>query len=521
MSRTQSKKDQIKALAESDLYYFIKLIHPDRVLGHIHQDVIRWWYREEAKTHQLLLLPRDHQKSALLAYRVAWELTRDPSLRILYISSTSNLAEKQLKFIKDILTSRIYRYYWPEMVNEKEGDREKWTEREISVDHPLRKARNVRDPSIFTAGLTTNIVGMHCDIAALDDVVVDDTAYSEEGRNKVRSQVSYLASIAGTDSRMWAVGTRYHPKDLYQDFMEMEVEIFDEDGNKAEDKSYYLWEKFEREVEDQGDGTGQYLWPRSLGQDGRWFGFNQNILAQKRAQYQDITKFRAQYYNNPNDLSTATINPGMFQYYDRSHITNKDGSWYFKDRKLNVYASIDFAYSLGKKSDYTAIVVVGVDQDYNYLILDIDRFKTNQISDYYDHIFRMYIKWNFKKLRAEVTAAQSAIVEELKNNYIKRSGISLAIDEHRPTRHDGAKEERMEAILQPKYANRQMWHYRGGGCEILEEELVYQRPAHDDVKDSLASCLEICLAPNQLGFMQTHKKGISSKFANKRFGGIN
>ena len=85
--------------AEADLEYFIELIHPKRLLGNIHRDVIRWWTRKDAKSHQLLLLPRDHGKSAMVAYRVAWELTRDPTLRILYISSTSNLAVKQLKFI--------------------------------------------------------------------------------------------------------------------------------------------------------------------------------------------------------------------------------------------------------------------------------------------------------------------------------------------------------------------------------------------------------------------------------------
>ena len=92
--------------------------------------------------------------------------------------------------------------------------REKWTEREISLDHPKRKEEAIRDPSIFTAGLTSNIVGMHCDIAILDDVVVQSNAYTEEGRSKVKDQYSHLSSIGSGDSRVWVVGTRYHPKDL-------------------------------------------------------------------------------------------------------------------------------------------------------------------------------------------------------------------------------------------------------------------------------------------------------------------
>jgi hypothetical protein len=139
-----------KVHAEASLEYFIQLIHPKRLLGNIHREVIQWWTRGDAKNHQLLLLPRDHGKSAMVAYRVAWELTRDPTLRVLYISSTSNLATKQLKFIKDIFTLDKYRLFWPEMVNKDEGMREKWTEREISLDHPRRKDEAIRDPSIFT-----------------------------------------------------------------------------------------------------------------------------------------------------------------------------------------------------------------------------------------------------------------------------------------------------------------------------------------------------------------------------------
>ncbi len=207
-SEIQKTRDDRRKLAESSLEEFIKLVHPKRLLRNIHREVISWWTSEGAKSHQLLLLPRDHMKSALIAYRVAWELTKNPTLVVLYISSTSNLAIKQLKFIKDIFTDDVYRLYWPDMVLHEEAKREKWTEREISLDHPKRREESIRDPSIFTAGLTSNIVGMHCDIAVLDDVVVQSNAYLEEGRQKVIDQYSYLSSFETVNAREWVVGTR-------------------------------------------------------------------------------------------------------------------------------------------------------------------------------------------------------------------------------------------------------------------------------------------------------------------------
>src|SRR5260370_20825351 len=201
MKKLSDERQLRKELAESSLLEFIQLVHPRRLLGNVHREVVNWWTRQDSKSHQILLLPRDHMKSALIAYRVVWEITKNPAIRVLFISSTSNLATKQLKFIKDILTSDTYTIYWSDMVEREEAKREKWTEREISIDHPLRKAESVRDPSIFTAGLTINIVGLHCDIAALDDLVVESNAYLEHGREKVQSQYSLLSSIETVNAR--------------------------------------------------------------------------------------------------------------------------------------------------------------------------------------------------------------------------------------------------------------------------------------------------------------------------------
>ena len=507
--------DDIREAAEQDLITFIRLVAPQRVLGSVHEELCRWWNREDAKTHQLTLLPRDHGKSALVAYRVAWELTRDPTLRVLYISATPNLAQKQLSFIKSIFTSDIHRRYWPDYVHYDEGKREKWTMTEISLDHPKRKAESVRDPSIFTGGLTTSLTGLHCDIAVLDDVVVYENAYTQEGRDKVKSQYSLLSSIEGANAREWVVGTRYHPKDLYSELLSMEEDIYNSSAEIIGAEPIY--ETFERAVENAGDGTGEFLWPRQIRHDGKAFGFDIQILAKKRAQYLDKTQFRSQYYNDPNDPDNRPIDYDKFQYFQKEHLTNTHGSWYYRDRKLNVFAAVDFAYSLRRRADYTAIVVIGVDFENNVYVLDIDRFRTDKISEYFSHILELLNRWDFKKLRAEVTAAQAAIVQELKDSYIRPHGLMLKIEEHKPTRHSGSKEERMAAVLEPRYDNLSIYHYKGGNCQLLEEELISNNPPHDDIKDALASCIEIAVRPSS----NMHKRSSNNNIIySERFGGV-
>lgn len=506
----------IKLAAEQDLIFFIKLIAPHRLIGSIHEDVITWWCKEDARDHQLLLLPRGHQKSALIAYRVAWEITRDPATTILYVSATRNLAEKQLRAIKDILSSDIYRRYWPEMLNLDEGKREKWTTLEICVDHPQRKVEGIRDSTVFTAGLTTTITGLHCDIAVLDDVVVKENAFTVDGRQKVSEQYSLMSSIENAGAKEWVVGTRYHPKDLYSMLMEMEQEFYDDEGVLL--KQDLVYEVKEHTVEDRGDGTGEFLWPRQRRADGKWFGFDINILATKKAQYIDRTQFRAQYYNDPNDPDNHAVDRDTFQYYDKAHLNYHNGHWFYKENRLNIVAAIDFAYSLKARSDFTCLVVIGIDSEHNIYILGIDRFKTERISDYYAKILKAHGTWGFRKMRAEASVAQAAIIRELKDSYIRPNGLALTIDSYKPTRHDGSKTERMKAILEPKYENNAVWHYKGGMCQTLEEELVLQHPPHDDIKDALACAIDYAIAPS--GRRSKRQQTPANVVYNTRFGGL-
>ncbi len=516
MSSTEEKKKALKTAAEHSLLNFIHLVAPRRLLGTLHEDLIHWWSRKEALPHQLALLPRDHQKSAMVAYRVAWEITRNPKVRVLYISSTSNLACKQLKFIKDILTCDAYRRFWPEMVNVEESKREKWTESEISVDHPQRKLESVRDPTVFTAGLTTSIVGLHCDVAVMDDVVVYDNAYTTDSRSRAKTQYSLLASISSTNSRTWVVGTRYHPKDLYNDMREMRIDKYNEVGEIIDREP--LYEVFERQVEDIGDGTGQFLWPRAQRFDGEWFGFDRDVLAQKRAQYLDRIQFRAQYYNDPNDPEGAGIKRDYFQYYSKEHVKRIEGRWQVNGKKLNILAAVDFAFSMSKEADFSAIVVIGADSDNQIYVLDIERFKTNDNAEYFRHILNLHVKWDFRKIIAETTMAQEVIVQTLKQTYIAQHGLALSIEPFRPTRHLGSKEERIEAVLQPRYREMQIWHYRGGYCSVLEEELVLQNPAHDDLKDTLATAIQHIIRPSQMNMNRRLHPVVD--MAHSRFGGL-
>jgi len=509
-----TKAEQLSILreaCENDLLQFIRTVIPNRVLGHVHEEVISWWQRHGAKPNSIVLLPRGHQKSFLIAARAAQWLTNHPSESILYTSATAGLSQLQLYAIKEIITSKAYRRLWPDMVNIEESKRSQWNKDAITVDHPKRKIEGTRDPSVLAIGVGGSTTGRHAGLIIFDDLVVPENAYTEEGRRSVAAAYAQFASIANPGAEEWVVGTRYDPNDLYGHLMDMTATRYDDFGE--EEESWPLYDVFTRVVEEDGE----FVWPRQKRSDGNWYGFDAGILARIKAKYSlDPTQFYAQYYNDPNDPENQKIDRNDIQYYERKNVTRDGRNWLVNGKRVNIIASMDFAYSMSKRADYSAIAVVGLDEDGKYYVLDLDRFKTDEIPVYFERLMKLYNKWEFNKVRMEVVAAQQAIVRQLKDNFIIRHGIPLAVDEFRPTRADGPKEERMAATLLPLFHNNVMHLYKGGHCQTLEEEIISARPAHDDLADAVTAAVDALKPP-----LKSRKKSTTSNVIfNTRFGGI-
>lgn len=513
----QAAKD-MRLRAMEDLEFFARLVNPGYMYGQVHKEIFRWMQDytlygsgEGLTSNKLIMLPRAHLKSHMVATWCAWIITRHPEITILYVSATAELAMTQLYAVQNILASTVYQRYFPEYVNPQEGKREKWSSTKISVDHPKRKKEAIRDATIATAGLTTNTTGWHADVIVADDLVVPENAYTEDGRESVSKKASQFTSIRNAGGFTMACGTRYHPVDIYDTWKNQVYDVYDDEGIVVDQSPVWDVQEYVVEID------GIFTWPRAVRDDGKAFGFDLQTLARIKAEYSDRVQFFAQYYNDPNDPGSDRINRDKFQYYNPRLLVKEGSRWLYNGQKLNVYAAVDFAFSLSKAADYTAIVVVGLDCDGNYYVLDIDRFKTDKTIEYFKHISALHSKWRFQKLRAEVSVAQKVIVNAIKD-YVRKEGLRLSVDEFRPSKAEGTKEERIAAALEHLYDNLQMWHQEGGWTNVLEEELVLARPAHDDVKDALASAVEIAIKPAKStknavkDFLLTQKRS--------RFGGV-
>lgn len=518
--------DQILELRdyyESSLWEFAKYVNPTYMYDDIHEDVFNWFQRG-LSPYQLLLLPRDHLKSHCVATWCSWQLTKEPWSTIVYLSAGEDLALNQMYAIKNMLYSEEYKLLWPEMINEAKSQRDKDTTDAINLDHPERKRRRIRDNSLIIKTVKSNAIGLHCSHLVLDDVVIPKFAYTANGRLEVQQSVAQFASIKSSDAITKGVGTRYHPEDLYENFREARIPILNDKGEFITEEA--LWDIREYQLETHGDGTGKYLWPRTFSPIlKKWFGFDMHVRAQKKAEYDSLNQsvqFRAQYYNQPNDPDLDRVKQELFQYYDSKFLREENGSWYFKDRKLAVFAGMDVAFtdiqdSGGKRNDYTAICVIGIDYEGFVYILTLDRFKTDDYDEYYKHVMKLHEYWGFKVIQVETNTGGKLVKKALEKK-VREEGRRLVISARPSAKSEGSKHERHAAIVEPLYANKTVFHFKGGLTSVLEDEIRLINPPNDDLEDALFLALIESKTPSKRS-STNHKSQQKIASPESRFGG--
>jgi len=510
------KEIQWREACEGRFYAFVRGVAPWLQVGSVHEEVCDWMQRnfESGIEHHLVLLPRGHLKSTLAYLWVCWRIIRNPAITFLYASASLKLAEMQLASIKNTLAGEKVARYWPTLIGPDEGKRTVWRQYEISVDHPLRALKGVRDFTVRAVGLGHGVTGSHGDVLMLDDIVAPEaeqySPWTVEGRAKLDTWYSFVVgSVLNPGGEVVGVGTRYHAKDIYQKLIDLQKEEIDKYGEIVSTEK--LYNIMVRVVEKDGE----FLWPRKAGPDGKAYGFNKKELATKKANYLDKAKFYSQYYQNPSNPEDSAFTD-QFQYYDKSHLRNENGRWYMGGSILNVYSAVDIASTMEKRSDYTTIVTIGIDSENRRYVLHIDRFQTDRISFIVDRLFMVVDKWRPRRVKIEVVAAQKFVYTSTLDAMRERN-VFFNLDEYKPQGR-GNKEIRINNTLEPLYKNQLVFHYRGGNCEILEDELVLQHPPHDDISDSLMIANEMAERPSITG----KKRGNQSNIVqfDSRFGGV-
>lgn len=474
---TQKKELQIQMLKQrcsEDLFLFNKYIlgvqtgQGKMPLADFHRDLC-YFVQNQRDRKKLILVPRGHLKSTLVTIGYSlFRIIENPNVRILILNATWQMAVDFLTEIKNHLEKN-------ELLMEVYGTlaagNTEWAQDRITL---ARSNQGLKGPTVWAAGVDTNLVGAHPDMIILDDVVNREIADSDENMHKVIMRYKDVLDLLEPGGQLIVIGTRWNDRDLYEWILNPDNNViagFDVMVKPAFESDFGLTEIFQ-----SGDGAGlvrNHLWPEK-------FSFKE---LRDRFKGKGPYEFSSQYLNNPVPSEEADFKASWFHY---GHLADWHG------RITNRYMTIDPAISLRKEADYTAVMITDVDGYGTLFPVHIENLKIDP-TQLINLIFRLAENYHPRQIGIELVAFQKVLQYAL-NEEMKRRQRFLPITELQI--QDRSKDERIRA-LQPLYANGKILHSKEvKNITILEEQLLrFPRGKHDDVIDAFSATLDLIVPP--------------------------
>lgn len=306
--------------------------HPYRVIEHMLDRRVDCGYD---KPFNLIMIPRDCLKTTLATVtKTIQRILRDGNVRILLTAATLDLSRKMLAQIKDLLTNN------PKMV-ELWGNLKGrvWREHEITVAH---RNLNLKEMTVEIGSPDNTKTSKHYDFIVADDLVTRANILTTESKYAIYVYFQDLLDILDHPHGVIdIIGTRW-------DFGDMYSILLDPEKGHLQDLNVLILGAL--------DDMMQPVFPWKLSADRiEWLKRNKDAL-----------EFSAQYMNNPVPAADAVFKA---QYFERPG--NKYDKTAIDGDNLATYLLLDPAATKNKKSDYSAAVVVKVDEKGNWLVWDI------------------------------------------------------------------------------------------------------------------------------------------------------
>jgi len=436
-------EEKEKNLCKSSLYHFDK-----NVLGYSlmtekpHLELCKFTQKGKKL---LILMPRGSFKTSVVTVGYClWRIVRNPNIRILIDSETIGRSKKFLSELKTHIESNEK---FKKLFGDLKG-KETWSKTEITVS---TRTKNLKEPTVAIAGIDTPAVGLHFDLIIADDLHSEKNVTTKDQIDQVIEHYKLLTSILEPDGKMVVIGTRWHDSDLYGYLLEEEKDTF----------------KYMRKQAIDDDGN--LLMPDRL---------NMKFLDRAKKTMGSYL-FSCQYQNEAISQADAKFKREDFQYYKPEDLPER----------LNVFMSIDPAISIRAAADFSAIVVIGVDEMFNVYILDIFRGKVEP-RDLINQTFTMVDRWNPRLVGVETVSFQDILRTNLIEEQKIRGKYLPLYPLKRNTRE--SKDDRI-LLLQPKYQTHSIFHPLNHTHTLdLENELMrFPKGKHDDIIDALADAVSI------------------------------
>jgi phage terminase large subunit-like protein len=242
----------------------------------------------------------------------------------------------------------------------------KWTEEEIIIKRDTSKP-NAKEGTVKVFGLEDGLpTGDHYCHMVIDDAINEDNVRTAERIAKVDQQSRYLRPLLMTpDQPINWVGTRYHIFDIYQRFTD------------NPDNAVYIRQAIE--------GMDPIFPER----------FNSKTLEATRIELGSYI-FSCQYMLTPTDPADKKFKREWLKWYTKE-IDKRFGHVFF--------LVVDPASRMRKSSDFTAMLVFGLDHEMNFFLVDGVHDKLNP-AQRIDAVFRLTKKWGIGTIGYETIGFQ-------------------------------------------------------------------------------------------------------------------
>lgn len=425
---------------KNDFMAFVKYVWPDFIEGSHHKimaDKFNKVARGELKRIIINMAPR-HTKSEFSSYLLpAWMIGRNPKLKIIQATHTTELAVRFGRKAKHLIDSEEYQKIYPTKLREDSKAAGRWETNEGG--------------EYFAAGVGGSITGRGADL-----LIIDDPHSEQDALNPNALERTWEWYTSGPRQRLQPGGiivvvmTRWNMKDLTGRLINAQKET------KADQ-----WEVIEFPAILPNNKP---VWPE--------YWKLEELEAVKASLA--IGKWNAQYQQNPTAEEGSIIKREWWQLWDKE-----------LPPLYHVIQSYDTAFLKKETADFSAITTWGVfypteDSGPNLILLDVvkDRFEFPELRRV---ALEQYNYWKPESVIVEGKASGMPLTFEL-----RKQGIPVI--NYTPSRGND-KHARVNAVA-PLFEAGQIWATDDKFTEeVIEECAAFPYGDHDDLVDSMTQAV--------------------------------
>ena len=435
----EEKKKQEKV--STDFLTFVKAVWPDFVEGKHHKKIAEQFNKlAEGKSNRLIInMPPRHTKSEFASFLLpAWMIGRNPKLKIIQTTHTTELAVRFGRKAKHLIDSPDYKKYFKTTLREDSQAAGRW--------------ETDQGGEYFAAGVGSAITGRGADL-----LIIDDPHSEQDAMNPEALERAYEWYTSGPRQRLQPGGkivvvmTRWSLKDLTGALVGAQK------GIKSDQ-----WEMIQFPAILP---TNKPVWPEY---------WKLSELESVKASL-SIQKWNAQWMQNPTSEEGSIIKREWWRKWDKDYIPDLE----------HVIQSYDTAFLKKESADYSAITTWGVfypteDSGPNLILLDALK-KRLEFPELRREALQQYYYWRPDSVVVESKASGLPLTFELRK-------MGIPVINFTPSKGND-KHSRVNAVA-PLFESGQIWAPEADFAEeVIEECAAFPFGDHDDLVDSMTQAL--------------------------------